>query len=368
MRLPNQYFLKTFLFGIIGLSLVSGCTPGQKTIEEKQPLQSENEYSDQIRLRAVNDAIAKEPDNVIGYMKRSQVYLQLGETDRALTDARTAVRMDSANGPALTNLVVCYRKAKKLDSAAIIIGVAKKQGYTSPALLVSSGEILLIARRYSTALEELNEALALSPQNPEAYFFKGIIYEEQGDTTNAINAYTTAIAQNPQMIDCYNKLAGHYSRRNQFQLAQQYLKAGLRFAPQDALLNYNLGTLFNDRNMPDSAENYLQRAVFYEPTFYLAHFNLGMFRYKERKYIEAATHLENALVHNNAQPAARFYLGLCREFSGNLDDAARQYQQVLQLGQGYETDAQKRLLSIKARLAKKDQAEEAEALLPDSSL
>ena len=355
--------LLPFLAAVV---LFSCSEPVRKSREAIRDVQSENEYSDNLRLKAINEEIASEATNPIPWSKRAEFYLKEGDPASGIRDAKEALRLDSNRTNSYVLLASAYRAGKRLDSAAICINRAKRRGYSSPELYLSSGEILLIAQRYDAALDELNESIRLAPQNAKAHFFKGMVYEEKGDTAHAIRDYNQAVSIDPEFADGHNKLAMLYMRRHRYDLARQHLESGLRFAPRDAFVNFNFGIFYLNQNQPDSARSYFKKAVFFEPSMYLANYQLGMFSYRERNYLDAANRLESCLQYNNKLVDARFYLALCRENLGSYPEAVEQYRAVVNQNQGFVKDAQKGIARIEGHQTRR-QIQEEDAALADTT-
>jgi tetratricopeptide (TPR) repeat protein len=347
---------------------LSGCTPKEdKGSETIRAVQRENEYSDNIRLKAIGEEIAADPANPIPWAKRADLYLKQGDFALAIADAKQALQLDSTRPDAYVLLASAYRANRRLDSAAYCIYKAKVKGYVSPTLYVISGEILLIARRYVDASKELDEAIRLAPDNSKAYFYKGLVQEEQGDTNKAIANFNKAVSIDPEFADGHNKLAIAFMRRGELDFARQHLQSGLRFSPNDAFVNFNMGIYFQRKNKPDSAKAYFAKAVFFEPSMYLANFQLGMYSYRQKNYLEAANRLEAALQYAPTLVDARFYLALSREFLGSYPEALEQYKQVLRLKQGFASDSKAGIARIEAKMNKL-QKQEVEDALSDTTL
>jgi tetratricopeptide (TPR) repeat protein len=346
---------------------LQGCSNNENQSKETiRGVQLENEYSDNIRLKAITEEIGADPTNPMPWSKRADLFIKQGDFAQAVQDAKQALLLDSTKPEAYVLLSSAYRGNRRLDSAAMCIHKAKTKGYVSPMLYVISGEILLIARRYDEALAELNEAIRLSPENAKAFFYKGMVQEERGDTAKAIEDYQRAVSIDPEFADGHNKLAILYMRKGNYVFARQHLESGLRFAPNDAFVNFNLGIYYQRQNKPDSARAYFAKAVFFEPSMYLANLELGLYSYKQRNYLEAANRLEAALQYAPNLVEARFFLAISREFLGSYNEAIEQYKAVLSQNRGYVKDSKAGIVRLQAKLAKLESQEQAEALADTS--
>src|SRR6185369_2359843 len=66
------------------------------------------------------------------------------------------------------------------------------------ALRASLAGALGAMGRYDESLEQLNQAIAIEPLNPEAYHNRGVIFEKKGRPQDAAKEYKTALRYNPQ--------------------------------------------------------------------------------------------------------------------------------------------------------------------------
>lgn len=61
----------------------------------------------------------------------------------------------------------------------------------------------VVAKKWNEALNAFNKAIMLNPQNAEAYFNRGNVYDELGDYKQAVTDYNKAIKLNPIYADAY---------------------------------------------------------------------------------------------------------------------------------------------------------------------
>ena len=88
-----------------------------------------------------------------------------------------------------------------------------------------------------------------------------MVFWETKDTAKAISNWQTSIEQDPEYADGYCRLATHYMEAKKYDVAEQYLRSGLRLRPNDPFLNYDMGVFLNYRNFPDSAIGFYRKAL-----------------------------------------------------------------------------------------------------------
>lgn len=317
----------------------------------------ENTYTENTKINALTKAIEENPQEAANYVKRARVLMELKKVNLALLDIEKAVSIDSSNGNYYLEMAKIQRANNNIVQGLRAARQAELLRVTVPELYVIMGEMLLIARDYANAINYLNKAIDAAPFYAEAYFYKGIIASEQGDTTRALLELRTAIEQEPEYVDAYNKLAAIYLSQKKYDVAYQYLISGLRFEPENAMINYNIGHYYLYKNQRDSARNFFKKAVFFDQTLYIAHYNLATFSYLEKNYSQAATYFENAIKYNDNYSEAHFYLGVCYEILNKSTEAIAEYEKVLAIGNTYTETAGKALGSLRKRLELKQKAE-----------
>jgi tetratricopeptide (TPR) repeat protein len=92
---------------------------------------------------------------------------------------------------------------------------------------------LIYAGNIAEGFNEAQRALALEPTNAEAHFLRGIVFQRQGQTDNAIGALQSAVAYNPRLVEAHIVLARMYMARGGRALALAHCKQALGIDPQN---------------------------------------------------------------------------------------------------------------------------------------
>ena len=277
-------------------------------------------------MRDVSALIARDSSNAALYQRRARLYLTLGQGTRAVADANRVMMLDGPKAASYVLRAQALRQAGRLKEAAADCEEAGELGYDEPDLPLLRGELAYIERRYQPAMDYLNEALKRSPFEEKAYFYKGLIYAESGDTARAISNLQTATEQAPNMADGFSHLAAIYNAKKDYATARQYLNAGLRLSPDDGFLYYNIGVNLVLQHLPDSAIQAFARAARLDTTLYLAHLNAGVLQYERNRFAPAARHLRTMLRLSPVPPPnTRLMLADCLDRLGQYRAAAREY-------------------------------------------
>ena len=197
-----------------------------------------------------------------------------------------------------------------LDRARISVQAAKEE---EAARDMAEGVELWRGKHGTEALQKFEQVTRLEPNNAEAYYSSGIIYESMGNLIEALseynkaadirsdnNEYTDAVkaiqkkisaAQNisPKQAEI-NRLTTQASaayKRNEFLSAVDLYKQLDALNPNQALVKYNLGTLYLQIKDPFTALQYYKQATTLNP--------------KEPRYATAYQKLQSGVDKEEAQ-------------------------------------------------------------------
>jgi tetratricopeptide (TPR) repeat protein len=159
------------------------------------------------------------------------------------------------------------------------------------------GNALLSAGRAREGAAQLDEALRLAPDDPDANLDKGVLLGRQGDLTDAIFMIRRALSANPALAEGY----------------------------------FDLGWLYAQGGHPGEALGQYARAIALRPAYYDAHCNSADLLVRLGRFAEAIPHYEIALKVGIPQPELYFNLAFARIKTGSLADAIADYRSALAL-------------------------------------
>jgi tetratricopeptide (TPR) repeat protein len=293
-------------------------------------------------LPEVTRQILQDPSNAVLYRVRSQILIDSGRHAEALSDAKRALSLNPEDQYNFVVVAKAHRAMGHVDSALSACATAEQNGFKDPDNYLLMGDLYLIIRQYGKSLDYLNKALKMAPFEPRIYFLKGMVFWETKDTTKALSNWQTSIEQDPEYADGYCRLATYYMERKKYDVAEQYLRSGLRLRPGDAFLQYDMGVFLTYRGFPDSASRFYEQALKLNPSLIPAKINLGVLRYENGRYEEALNLLEPCRNEDPKNPLLAYYLGLSYDRNDQKDKAEAEFRRAVLLGGEYGKKAEKK--------------------------
>ncbi len=136
-------------------------------------------------------------------------------------------------------------------------GDARQSAKLGPAL--AEVETLLSQGRLDEAKKKILEELGRDPKSIEGYNLLGIVYSDEKDFANALDAFLYALKISPNSTSTHNNLGNLYVAQQKLDLAEKEFAAVLRIDPANRDANYNLGLVLLAQGAPAKAILHLQR-------------------------------------------------------------------------------------------------------------
>jgi protein O-mannosyl-transferase len=242
------------------------------------------------------DCIKTSPNKSRGYLNRGLAYHKEERYDEALRDYTTAIRLDSTNWAAISNMGAILEMQGKLDSAIAFYthAIEMSRGKNAEPFY---GRSTAYTRKgmYKEALHDLNEFVYARPydalafykrgcvqrllQNPKdaisdistaisidssegVYFFdRGVLSMHLGNTDGALSDFNSAIRRGSHDYDCYvNKGFILTQRRAYTEAIAQYTLA-LQYEPNSVHVLNDRGLAYLDNREYDRALDDLNNAI-----------------------------------------------------------------------------------------------------------
>ena len=225
-------------------------------------------------LKAINAELLQDPSNAGLYNKRALIYMQLRQFPEAENDSRRAIKLDSTKAAHYLTLVdIFFSENRTRDSKELLEATTKKFPDNSEALL-KLAELYFLVKRYQDGIEYVNKALKINENLAKAYYIKGSIYRESGDTARAISSLETAVEQDNKYLDAFFDLGVLFGARKN-PIALEYYNNVLRVDPNNTNANYAKAKLLQDLGKIDEALKIYENILATDKTCEHCYYNMG---------------------------------------------------------------------------------------------
>ena len=183
-------------------------------------------------LDYIDRAKAIDPTNGTTYYYAANVYRSLGRTDDYEQAIRGAITGDELERDAKVELLRYYIDSEmKSDSVAgkidplfeSLVG-QYTHDYELRMLYMS---FLAANRRWLPAAEQMEQAVAIHPEEPADYIMLARLYGSADDLDGVLNATEMGLEHHPQVVDLYLLQAGVFSRKENYDAALTSLRRAL---------------------------------------------------------------------------------------------------------------------------------------------
>jgi Tfp pilus assembly protein PilF len=117
----------------------------------------------------------------------------------------------------------------------------------------------------AAALDAYQKAIAWDEGNPhkneQPYVNLGSLLLEQGRTKDAIQPLETAVALTPENAYCRMRLGAAYFRAGQMENARRELEKATQLDPENASAHYQLGKVYKETHQLDRAKAEFERTA-----------------------------------------------------------------------------------------------------------
>ncbi len=326
------------LLGLIVISIVfSSCKTGnENTAADTHRADSLLKAINSPELAALNKKILDNPDDATLYNERAKIYLQFKQFEDAINDTKRSIRMDTSNAAFyLTEADVFFAANETRNAKEVLENVVKKFPENTDALL-KLGELYYFVKQYENAFAKINQALKLNVNLAKAYYLKGNIYKEIGDTGKAISSLETAIEQDNKNYGAFLDLGIIYGAKKNA-LAFEYYKNALNINPTSVEALYAKAKLLQDMGQIKEAVDVYNQILKIDATHEFSLYNLGAIELSFNKNPQKALdYFTNAINANPKYAEAYFARGACYQELKDKDNAVADYNMCLQLRPNYE--------------------------------
>jgi tetratricopeptide (TPR) repeat protein len=180
-----------------------------------------------------------------------------------------------------TNVELCYALASSLirqGKIALAEQAIERMSMLSdaaPRLHLLRGQLHYANGNTENAKEELTTALALDGQAREAHYFLGLVYSQKQMFADAAKEFEAELSGNPNNVEAQFRLAQNLLARGTMVRGIQMLQDVIKIEPNFSQARYELGKALLQQADVAGAVSNLEIAVKLEPENALFHYELG---------------------------------------------------------------------------------------------
>ena len=199
----------------------------------------------QEAIQNLNLAVENQPELISAYVNRGSRYAELDNREAATKDWKKATTLAPQNARDYASRAYAKSRLDQKDNAIVDYNQALIINPNLPRAYIGRASIFYERGEKEQALNNLDKALAINPNNTVALLIKGEIlaYQNNPDWPGAIEAYSAALAVNPNDPDILNNRCGAYFATQQLDLATADCDRGLSVQPNDASIYLARGNI-----------------------------------------------------------------------------------------------------------------------------
>ncbi|MGE0431343.1 MAG: tetratricopeptide repeat protein, partial [Planctomycetota bacterium] len=281
-------------------------------------------------LEDYNRTLELDADFHPAYAGRAFVYLQLGDTRRALDDLDRAVQLlpDAEN---LANRGSLRLHRDDIDGAQADFDRALELDARCLPALLGRANIHRIRKQWTAAVEVCTTALTLYPQSAVAWFGRGFAYEKLRDDAQAIADYDATLRLDPAHHGARLNRGEARSRTGDLIGALADLTYLLEQDPDNAEALTNRGNVRGRLGDEVGALQDVERAIQVNPQLPEAFNNRGSARHQRGDLEGALADFNAAIALDDSYAMAIRNRGVVLDDMNDLDGAIRDYTRAIEL-------------------------------------
>ncbi len=287
----------------------------------------ETDSSQDEELKAINSTISKDTSAAGPYYDRAAYYYKNSLYKLALKDIDRALDRDSTDVNYWMMKAELLLEDNESRDAIELLETAVQRFPTSDAVRIKLAHFQFIVKQYLPALTNLNEVIKRSPQNPDAYFERGQIYDEVGDTANAIKNYQRVTELNADHRDAWLGMGDILFFQGN-EVAVQLYKNAIAIDPEYEGAYLSIANFYHQHDKLDLAKEEYLKIIESFPDYPPAFFNLGILYLEQDSIDKAYNYFNKTLDVNPTNGNAFLYRGICHRVSGDTESARNDFMEA----------------------------------------
>jgi Tfp pilus assembly protein PilF len=171
----------------------------------------------------------------------ANLYVSLGQPDKAVGSFRAAIKIDDLFYPAKVNLAMLYDQRGEKKKAEVLLREVLEADPDMHEVAYSLGLLLAEEKRYEEAAVYLQKAAQGMPQRARIHYNLGLLLQLLGRDSEAEEELLAALRIEPNNIDFLYAAADHYLKRGRLSEAKRMAETMIEKHPSNRLGHDLLG-------------------------------------------------------------------------------------------------------------------------------
>lgn len=217
----------------------------------------------------VREALSIKSDLAEAYQTLALIYQRRNDLPAALQAIQTALSLKSNNVIAHLIQARLLAQAEKYADARLAYLKALEKSATSPEkvdTLLGLAQLELVCGRPDLALDWINKAINITPDQAEAYLVAANAYEKLGDTDKQVDACQIAVRLSDQSAKAWAHLAMALFNAKQIQPAIDAFQKAIQLEPTNAAILYNLAVAYSAAKQWKNAAETFEKTILLDET------------------------------------------------------------------------------------------------------
>lgn len=329
-----RIFSFSIVISIFLIILISSCQQKKQVSDTEEQLSASDLLLDQ--LDELNKKIQSDSLNPEFYHERALFYCENEEFNEALRDIWTVLEIDSTYADYHVTLADIYLGMGKMQACLEALDKALELDAENIRALIKQAEINIVFHKYKEAMVNIDKALKINELEAKAYFLRGVVMLENGDTLKGIRNFQQAINVDQDYFDAHLQLGLLYADKNN-KLAIDYFNNALNIDPKSKEVSYYLALFYQETGKYDMAIQVYNSILDIDPDFYFALYNIGYMNLVYLKEFEMAIDYFTQTIAIEPEYVEAYYnRGFAYELLKDVDNSKKDYYKTLELSPNYE--------------------------------
>lgn len=266
------------------------------------------------------------PTSPTPYLRLSRLLWRDGRKQEAVSVLEGAQKVNNTSSQEIFSaLVQLYIQQEQFDKASERCLQKQQDDPDNPFYYYMMGQVYTAYKKYESAEEEFNKAIALAPLWPAPQNGIAGLYYIQGKTGEAINKLEEVVAKEPENQGNYVTLALLYEKQGNYVKAIQTYERTLAINPENWVIANNLSYMLmdyqTDKSSMEKALELAEKARRLRPQSVEVADTLSWAYFKNENFTKALTIIEEAFPIPPENPTMLFHRGAILYKNGKIAEA-----------------------------------------------